>query len=944
MRVSGKTQTVHKKSTHGLKCLCLNAQSLRHKMSELLVTVEARKLDVIGITESWGDDGVSDSEFSIPGFSMFRVDRESGHRGGGVLLYVRSEMNAVETNIKSKFTDQVWCKVSIVNGEEILIGVCYRSPNIVLSGKDNENLLCDLIDEVQGKPLLLMGDFNYPDIDWSTACGQSPASQNFVDRIEDGFLTQHVREATRKGSILDLVITSEPEMIDAVSVLGRLGNSDHNILEWNVYLGPSLPLSDDRSCPDYAKADYDAIRQALGAVDWTHLLQGDANEQWIAFASVIHQLETLYVPYKNSLRPKKKSPWMTYKAVKLVNKKHKMYKVYKSQTHPAYVKAARQANVEIRRAKRNFEKKLATNIDNDRKSFFAYVRNRSRAKPTVGPLVDEHDGTVLQSQELVEKLNQYFASVFTDEDMSNIPDAKLLFHGNETEKLLDIVVDEDLVRKKLDGLRTDKAAGADGISPRVLVELKDVISFPIMYIINESVRTGVVPDEWKSANVTPIHKKGNKGRVDNYRPISLTSQICKLHESIIRDAIMDHLDKNGLISNTQHGFRKGGSCVSNLIQFFDKVTGLIDADECVDVIYLDFAKAFDKVPHCRLLDKIDKHGIGGRVKEWIRGWLSGRRQRVCVNGHRSSWRSVISGVPQGSVLGPVLFLIFINDLETDIVNSIFKFADDTKLLGKVDNSKDRDYLQQDLQQMMDWSDTWQMPFNTSKCKVMHLGRSNKRYTYFMGSQKLEVVDEEKDLGVHFTADLKPSRQCQQAYSKASKVLGMIGRTITYKSRDILLPLYKTLVRPHLEYCSSVWSPYYSKDKKLLERIQHRYTRMVPGLKQRSYENRLTSLGLWTLEERRNRADLLEVFKTYRGWSTTSFDSLFTLNTGLGTRGHSAKIMKNRCRLDLRRHFFSERVVNRWNSLDQQVMDSTSLNAFKTGLNRIRKNSIGFFTD
>ena len=249
-----------------LKCICFNAQSLRHKMSELFVLAEVKDPHIIGVTESWGFDGISDAEFSIPGFTMFRVDRKTGHRGGGVLLYVKNEMKAVQVDFKSKFTDQVWCKIRTVNDSELLTGVCYRSPNVALSATDNDSLLYDLITEVSGKPLLLMGDFNYPDIDWSTGCGHTGNSQNFADCIEDCFLTQHVTESTRKGSILDLVITSEPNMIDVVSVLGTFGSSDHNMLEWNVNYNPKVYYS-ERSCPDYSRANFTAIRQALIAVD-----------------------------------------------------------------------------------------------------------------------------------------------------------------------------------------------------------------------------------------------------------------------------------------------------------------------------------------------------------------------------------------------------------------------------------------------------------------------------------------------------------------------------------------------------------------------------------------------------------------------------------------------------------------------------------------------------
>ena len=467
---------------------------------------------------------------------------------------------------------------------------------------------------------------------------------------------------------------------------------------------------------------------------------------------------------------------------------------------------------------------------------------------------------------------------------------------------------------------------------------------PVTLIMKCSLESGLVPDDWKAAYVTPVYKKDAKSNVSNYRPISLTSQLCKVFEAIVRDAIVKHLEEHSLVNDTQHGFRKGGSCLSNLLQFLDQVTRCIDEDACTDIIYLDFAKAFDKVPHKRLLEKVSKHGIGGKVLSWISAWLSGRWQQVCVGGQYSSRRPVTSGVPQGSVLGPILFLMFINDLESGLNSSVFKFADDTKILGTVSTVDDKDILQQDLQLVLDWAKRWQMEFNTSKCKVMHLGRHNNRFQYFMDGHLLDSVDEEKDLGVQFTADLKPSRQCQIAYSKANKILGMISRTLSYKSRDVMLQLYKSLVRPNLEYCISAWSPYYEKDKQLLERVQHRFTRMIPGKKQLPYEKRLQIMGLWSLEERRNRADLLEVFKMYKGWSTTNFSSLFSLVDNSRTRGHSAKIVKSRCRLELRRHFFSQRVIDRWNRLDQSVIDSKTINAFKSGLNRTRQDSIGFFTD
>jgi len=226
----------------------------------------------------------------------------------------------------------------------------------------------------------------------------------------------------------------------------------------------------------------------------------------------------------------------------------------------------------------------------------------------------------------------------------------------------------------------------------------------------------------------------------------------------------------------------------------------------------------------------------------------------------------MSGVSQGSVLGPILFLIYINDLDNGIKNSILKFADDTKIFSAVNNDSDRRLLQKDLDNLLMWAEEWQMMFSVSKCKVMHLGQKNHGYSYYMDMKQLGTVEEENDLVIVITEDLKVSQQCKQPYAKASRMMGVINRSIKSKDRDILLSLYKSLDRPHLEYFIPAWSPHYVKDKELIERIQHRFTRMFPELRKLPYLRRLDYLKLSTLEERRARADLIEVYKIIHGIS------------------------------------------------------------------------------
>ena len=263
----------------------------------------------------------------------------------------------------------------------------------------------------------------------------------------------------------------------------------------------------------------------------------------------------------------------------------------------------------------------------------------------------------------------------------------------------------------------------------------------------------------------------------------------------------------------------------------------------MDVVYLDFQKAFDKVPHQRLILKLKAHGIGNNVINWIEKWLTHRRQRVIVDGEISNWKSVLSGVPQGSVLGPILFLIYINDLEDDISSKVLKFADNTKVFRKVTNDTDKQSLQDDLDKLVKWSEKWQMLFHFGKCKCIYIGHRNMDEEYKMGDAVLGRTTQEKDLGVTFSADMKVSEQC-----------GLIRRTIMYKEKQLIVPLYKAIIRPHLEYCIQAWRPYRKKDIDKLERIQRRATKIIPQLRDLSYESRLLQCGLTTLETRRLRGD------------------------------------------------------------------------------------------
>ena len=385
------------------------------------------------------------------------------------------------------------------------------------------------------------------------------------------------------------------------------------------------------------------------------------------------------------------------------------------------------------------------------------------------------------------------------------------------------------VRKLLLNINPSKAGGPDGVPCHMLKELAEEIAPALTFIFTQSLTTGQVPSEWKKQWITPIYKKGPKCEVSNYRPVSLTCVTSKLLEHIICSQVRGHLDTHGILTWFQHGFRAGRSCETQLAVTMHDLHKLADLGTKVDMDILDFSKAFDVVPHTRLLNKLQFYGINDEVCCWIRNFLEGRTQRVMVDGVFLLEENVDSGVPQGTVLGPLLFLLFINDITTNLNTGtrIRLFADDCLIYRAIHSIQDQIILQQDLGTLQSWSTTWGMKFNPSKCNILRTRQGLKgtlnRFYQLLG-EILAEVPTAKYLGVNISNNLSWTPHVDYIFKKANQKLGFLRRNLRGSPVSSKCLPYTSLVMSGLEYAAPIWDPITDKDSWKIESIQRRAAR------------------------------------------------------------------------------------------------------------------------
>ena len=841
------------------------------KIMDIQSYVYTKDLDIVIINESWLNESINNNEiFNEDHYKMFRLDRSKSDKqkyskvgGGGVFILVKESLN-IEPSLISIPTEAPILSIELKfpDSSKICISTFYRYGYSSIDLFEDANHYYESLSRKYSK-IYLIGDLNLSTIgDWHDPHSTSTLEQKYIELFQDLGLVPQIFSSTHcKGGTLDQLLTNQPHLINDLRVLpNELCHSDHYTVLFTLKVKSPRKKAPKVRIFNYKKANWLALNLELQSINWKALF-GNYNVLgcWNTFKSKLDICMRKHIPMVN-IKFKQQPPWFDSEIYELCKTKDKLRKKAnhtKNLTDQvAYRKCRSEVKSKIEAKKREYI--CGDSFDNDNlisKRFWSYVKsntNSSRIPETV------HYQGKFRSDGIdkCELYNKYFCDQFSEKSNYNCEiDLNCVISDNYW-------ITSSKVKGYLRQIKPNKAPGPDSISGHVLKHCSDSLSFPLSILFNKSYRTSTFPDDWKNANVVPIHKKGLKNDVANYRPVSLTSLVMKIFEKCIRDEIYS-LCKDKITPN-QHGFLPNRSCNTQMVPFVNSLSLTLNCKGQSDVIYFDFAKAFDSVNHDIILRKLkNSFNIDGLLLNFVKNYLKDRKQRVIIQNQFSSFAPVVSGVPQGSILGPLLFVLFINDL-CDVLSpdtNVYMYADDTKIWRKIDSESDQQMLQLDIDKLYYWSLQNKIRFHPNKCKVMHVTLKHKPYSfsYYMNGQALESVTSERDLGVIVSHNLKWNMHHNTILSKARQKLGLLKRTCSFsknpKSRKIL---FLSIVRSQFEHCSPVWRPTKSTQMEKFASIQKR------GIK-------------WALCEEYNYYSKLEYFERLKKLDILPIHLKFNLN-------------------------------------------------------------------
>ena len=936
------------------------------KMSLLEAYNAVHDFDIICLSETFLNSEYLHDEprLCLQGYAMIRSDHPSGNKRGGVCIYYKEHIPFVNRRDITFLDECVVGEIRLKN-KKCFITCVYRSPSQTQDEMDiflsNYDKICSSIALEMPFISLVVGDFNAKSTNWwpggtNNFCGLELFSLNNLL----GY-TQLINEPTnlepnKSPSCIDLLFVNQPNLIFESGVHSSLYSMcHHQIIFAKISLKIYFPPPYEREVWHYNLAEAELIKRSVSNFDWKKSFHNQGvNEQVEILNNTLLNIFRNFIPHETVKCKSKDPPWVNKEVKNALRKKNRLYR--------KYISGGRTENDQtklneitvtvsdlITSSKDAYFHRLGERLNDpttDPKLYWSILKrflNKIKI-PSIPPLL-VNNTFITNFAEKANVFNSYFADQCSILSTNSIIPPIITRKTNKS--LKDILFTPSDISKIINDLNPNKAHGHDNISIKMIQMCGNTIVTPLQLIFETSIKSGEFPDSWKKGNIIPVHKKECKNSLKNYRPISLLPIFGKIFEKIIYNNLFRYFDENNILTNKQSGFRNGDSCVSQLLAISHEIYKAFDGRPSFETrgIFLDMSKAFDKVWHQGLLYKLKCHGVEDKFYNILENYLFNRKQRVVLNGQSSSWLNVNAGVPQGSVLGPLLFLIYINDLPENLTSSTKLFADDTSIFSTVfDVNRSSEALNQDLSSVKNWATQWKMSFNPDP---------NKQATEVLFSRKLNPVNHpplyfngalvssssnQKHLGLILDKKLSFRDHLNEKIQKANKGIGLIKRLYSHVPRKSLLNIYKAYIRPHLDYCDIIYDqPHNITFCNMIESVQYNACLAITGtIKKSSRERLYQELGLESLRDRRWYHRLVFFYKIVNGISPTYLRSFLPEKQRSYNPERSNFYRNISWNTDYFNNTFFPYCIREWNELGPELRSTNSLSLFKKGLLKVGK--------
>lgn len=884
LQLQSRPNKTKQKSAFVMKCSVFyqNVRGLRTKADTCYNNVAVSDYDIISLSETWLNSSFSSSDYFPPAYTVFRRDRNyegmSANFGGGVLIAVKKHLQVVR-RFDLEFSDEsVWVEITFADSN-LLIGTFYFPPSLdVARFSEQMDLLCDQLD-VDKYRILILGDFNVPDINWNlehafSSSGCVTSKQNtLLYSVNYLGLKQLNGFQNPAGNVLDLALVNFH--VDTLAPVSKpLVHPDAWHVPFSASFTASYRTAKQTSYESFAfnRGNYLGLFRFLDSLDWAPVYKtSNVNCAVELLTNCIKNAIEMFVPKKCS-RSSRYPHWFSHELRSELRRKlhyHRKYKANRTQVwYNKFSKSRALAKVLIKRDKESYRESLERSLNRDPKYFWRYINDRMTTSSSEISLCDASGKVLNEPASVANTFADYFASVYScSRNGLSAPDVT----DNGSDCLSIPFFENADIKLAIQKLKPKLSVAFDGI-PSFIVKGCSSIFTPILtHIFNLSLSSCTFPSIWKNAITVPIHKKGRTDDPKNYRPISLLCPFAKVYEIVLSEHISSFFKHKILPS--QHGFVRGRSVESNLVSFLSFVSPIVCQRGQVDTIYFDMSKAFDLVDHSLLLEKLKSYGMSTTLCTLLHNYLSDRHNFVRILGHLSQPFVTLSGVPQGSILGPILFNVFINDLSSCVLHSeILQYADDIKLFREIVSLEDCVKLMDDVKSVSNWCSLNRLTLNPTKTVVMSFAKKLRlfHFCYQLDNAPLQRVDCTRDLGVYIDSSLSFNTHVNNIVNASFRTLGVISRiTREFSMSACFMQLYLSLIRSKLEFSSVVWNSIGRTHQESIENVQKRffrifYDRYVGRTVYFEYKRLLERYNCSTLSARRRDRDLEFLFKCLHG--------------------------------------------------------------------------------